>query len=59
VAENQINRSFAVGIEPCGDNGRLRGPHVVCRIVKQDAVVSLREMEKEDRQEYDQSTEEA
>jgi hypothetical protein len=56
---DQIERGSAVGIEPCRDNGSLRGSHIVRGIVKQDAVLRLRQVEEEDKQRYDQSTEEA
>lgn len=55
----QFERSDAIGIEPGSDNRRLRGAHVVCRIVKQDAVLRLREMEEKDEQGDNQSPEEA
>jgi hypothetical protein len=55
----ELKGSDAVGIEPCGDDGCLRGTHVVRRIVKKDAALCLREVEQEDEQGYGEGPEEA
>lgn len=55
----QLKGSGAIGIEPGGDNRRLRSAHVVGCIVKQDTVSRLRKMEEEDEQGNNQSPEES
>jgi hypothetical protein len=55
----QLKRSNAVGVEPGGDDGCPRGSHVVCSVVKQNAVLCLREMEEEDEQSDNKGPQEA
>jgi hypothetical protein len=55
----QLKRSDAVGIKPGRDDRRLRGSHVIRRIVKQDAVSRLREVEEENEQSDNKGPQEA